>query len=583
MSCNNCATQATQTLTEVGVPSGQVQATWAMVHQHLPRCQRCGRFLSPRNPVCKNPSCKWVGRQQGAPRPWPPIGVAFTTDVSKVGEPVTSNGAAPEADADAPSYDEQREESVADLTDEDTLRGLAQDDVVPAVRRAARQRLAELGVPFDQLEEAVRGAARLALPRCSSCGAWMSRSRSVCRNPKCSHSPLYKLVRSEEIDRALERGPEWLRQSDEPALLAAVVEECGTDDPETQAAVEAAVARLVERGDLRCLSQDAMRAVATSGTLPDWQRMPAVSLLENAEPLIEDIALDPDNSLALQRHAVDHISDQKRLAGLFRNPDANRLTALAALGRLQDEQEIYDAITNHPQLVTSAAASEAVGRIGVPRFLGLIAAHWQDIPFEARERAVSKMKSWDSLQTVKATHQMPGGDPRIVKAVEARMEQLVRGEESPAPTSPAPVPMSPAWRTMADRGVVTVGQWSQTRKRTEYLDVQFDPGQQGVAVVRSESGHQYVVTGNSCNCPQYRYRKHAGPCRHMQAVAEAAKQVGPDAEELWQKMAPDVGGTYEASPPPDDMPTQADDVEPGSAAAWWLEQQKEANRIAEMI
>jgi len=492
MSCNNCATQATQTLTEVGVPSGQVQATWAMVHQHLPRCQRCGRFLSPRSPVCKNPSCKLVGRQQGAPRPWPPVGVAFTTDVSKVGEPVASNDTAPEADADALSYDEQREESIADLTDEDTLRGLARDDVVPAVRRAARQRLEELGVPFDQLEDAVRGAARLALPRCPSCGAWMSRSRGVCRNPKCSSSPLYKLVRSEEVDRALERGPEWLRQSDQPALLAAVVEECGTDDPETRAAVEASVARLVERGDLRCLSQDAMVNVATSSALPDWQRMPAMSLLENAEPLMEDMALDPDNSLALQRHAVDQISDQKRLAGLFRNPDANRLTALAALGRLQDEQEIYDAITNHPQLVTPAAASEAVGRMRNPNLLAAIAMHWEDIPFEARERAVSKMKNWDRLQTVRESHQLPGGNPRVVKVIEARMEQLARGEEtSSVPTSPSPSVVSPAWRTMADQGTVTVGQWSQTRKRTEYLDVQFDPGQQGVAVVKSESGNQY--------------------------------------------------------------------------------------------
>jgi hypothetical protein len=69
----------------------------------------------------------------------------------------------------------------------------------------------------------------------------------------------------------------------------------------------------------------------------------------------------------------------------------------------------------------------------------------------------------------------------------------------------------------------------------------------------------------------------------MQAVSEAAKQVGPDAEELWQEMAPDAGGTYEASPPPDDMPTHADEVEPDSLAAWWLEKQKEDARIAEMI
>jgi len=93
---------------------------------------------------------------------------------------------------------------------------------------------------------------------------------------------------------------------------------------------------------------------------------------------------------------------------------------------------------------------------------------------------------------VRESHQLPGGNPRVVKVIEARMEQLARGEEtSSVPTSPSPSVVSPAWRTMADQGTVTVGQWSQTRKRTEYLDVQFDPGQQGVAVVKSESGNQY--------------------------------------------------------------------------------------------
>jgi hypothetical protein len=581
MSCNNCATQATKTLTTVGVPSGQVQATWAMVHQHLPRCQKCGRFLSPRNPVCTNLKCKLVGEQQGEPRTWPPAGVAFTTDVGKVGEPVTAYASSP--DADTLSYDEQRALDAAALTDEDTLSGLAQDDAVPAVRRAACQRLEELGVPFVPAEDAMHAAARRRPAHCPNCGAFMSRSRGVCRNPHCSVSPLYKVVRSAEVDRALDKGPEWLRQSDEPALLAAVVEECGADDPETQDAVEASVARLVERGDLRCLSQDAMAAVATSGALPDWQRMPAMSLLENAEPLMEDMALNPDNSLALQRHAVDRISDQKRLAGLFRNPDANRLTSLAALGRLQDDQEIYQAMTTYPHLLTPAAASEAVGRMRNLNLLAAVAMHWEDIPFEARERAVSQMDSWDRLRTVREAHQLPGGNPKVVKAVEARMEQLARGEEAPASTSPAPAPISPAWRTMADQGTVTVGQWSQTRKRTEYMDVQFDPSQQGSAVVKSESGNQYVVTGNSCNCPQYKYRRHAGPCRHMQAVAEAAKQAGPEAEELWQQMAPDAGGTYEASPPPEDMPTHADEVEPESVAEWWIRQREEADRMVEEL
>jgi hypothetical protein len=95
MSCNNCAKQAQGAMTGAGVPSGQAQATWAMVHEHLSRCQQCGRFLSPRTPVCTNPKCKLVGEQQGDPRPWPPEGVRFTTDTSKVGEPVVDDSPSP--------------------------------------------------------------------------------------------------------------------------------------------------------------------------------------------------------------------------------------------------------------------------------------------------------------------------------------------------------------------------------------------------------------------------------------------------------------------------------------------------------
>jgi len=73
-------------------PTTQDQAQsptrWGMVHQHLPRCQKCGRFLSPKNPLCKNPSCKLVGRSQGKFRPWPPQSIKFTTDAGKVGQVV---------------------------------------------------------------------------------------------------------------------------------------------------------------------------------------------------------------------------------------------------------------------------------------------------------------------------------------------------------------------------------------------------------------------------------------------------------------------------------------------------------------
>jgi DNA-binding transcriptional ArsR family regulator len=68
----------------------QSPTRWGMLYQYLPRCQKCGRFLSPKNPVCKNLSCKLVGKSQVEPRPWPPQGVRFTADASKVGQAVGS-------------------------------------------------------------------------------------------------------------------------------------------------------------------------------------------------------------------------------------------------------------------------------------------------------------------------------------------------------------------------------------------------------------------------------------------------------------------------------------------------------------
>ena len=47
------------------------------VWKYLPRCGKCGRWMSTQNPVCQNPKCGLAGQQQGDPIPWPPPGANF--------------------------------------------------------------------------------------------------------------------------------------------------------------------------------------------------------------------------------------------------------------------------------------------------------------------------------------------------------------------------------------------------------------------------------------------------------------------------------------------------------------------------
>ena len=47
------------------------------VWQYIPRCGRCGRFMSTRNPVCNNPKCGMAGKKQYDPIGWPPAGAVF--------------------------------------------------------------------------------------------------------------------------------------------------------------------------------------------------------------------------------------------------------------------------------------------------------------------------------------------------------------------------------------------------------------------------------------------------------------------------------------------------------------------------
>jgi hypothetical protein len=297
---------------------------------------------------------------------------------------------------------------------------------------------------------------------------------------------------------------------------------------------------------------------------------------------------------------------------------------MAAFGRIQDSPTLAQNIVRYPTPVTQTAALEAVRRIQDQSALAYIAGYWGDVPYEVREEAIGKMNQADHLNMV--TENFPGDD-RIRQTVDKRLSQLQ--DEAPvsppkpsgrerlstewtAPASRTEWPTAgsasaaewtaPASRTewptaesasaaewtqhFASQPTVTVRQWSATRKREETIEVTFDPDEEGVAVVQSESGKQYVVTRDGCECPQFEHRRAAGPCRHMQAVGEAVEQVGPEAVAWWHQQswvwaAPETPDEAETLPP--EMPTYARDVEPGSPAWAWLEQRRQEEADADLI
>lgn len=71
-------------------PATTTAVRYGMVFQHLPRCQKCGRFLKPTAPTCTNQKCKLEGQRQQEPIKWPPEGIKFTNDPSKVGQLVNT-------------------------------------------------------------------------------------------------------------------------------------------------------------------------------------------------------------------------------------------------------------------------------------------------------------------------------------------------------------------------------------------------------------------------------------------------------------------------------------------------------------
>ncbi len=74
-------------LRSVGVPSTpSSERILNMVWQYLDRCPRCKAWVSPRNPVCKNPRCSDHGKMVGEVRPWPPADVVWTGNKMQVGQ-----------------------------------------------------------------------------------------------------------------------------------------------------------------------------------------------------------------------------------------------------------------------------------------------------------------------------------------------------------------------------------------------------------------------------------------------------------------------------------------------------------------
>lgn len=72
---------------------------------------------------------------------------------------------------------------------------------------------------------------------------------------------------------------------------------------------------------------------------------------------------------------------------------------------------------------------------------------------------------------------------------------------------------------------VTVGVESRTRRRTEEVQVTFDPQNQGFAQVESESGATYQVDYNNGTCDCMHYRMRNDGCRHIDATNQAIGQI----------------------------------------------------------
>ncbi len=73
------ATEAKSGLSLVGMDEddNREHAARFPVWKHVPRCGKCGRWMSTQNPVCQNPKCGRRGETQGEPVAWPPAGANF--------------------------------------------------------------------------------------------------------------------------------------------------------------------------------------------------------------------------------------------------------------------------------------------------------------------------------------------------------------------------------------------------------------------------------------------------------------------------------------------------------------------------
>ncbi len=61
-------------LTEEDVPQAVERFP---IWQYIPRCAKCGRWMSPHMPICRNPKCGLAGKKQREPIGWPPFGANF--------------------------------------------------------------------------------------------------------------------------------------------------------------------------------------------------------------------------------------------------------------------------------------------------------------------------------------------------------------------------------------------------------------------------------------------------------------------------------------------------------------------------
>lgn len=125
------AEQSSKSLSLVGASESdkKEQIRKCTVWKYLPRCAKCGRFMSAANPVCNNPRCALAGKKQREPKDWPPAGAGFRRVNPQAADKTASN-ALPKALIRLVINGEERNAILDDICDDGQVKYVAIKDAM---------------------------------------------------------------------------------------------------------------------------------------------------------------------------------------------------------------------------------------------------------------------------------------------------------------------------------------------------------------------------------------------------------------------------------------------------------------------